>query len=94
MKLDDRNSEDKQLLIDIPDDDVPEKVAPPVKRKRHAILYRYTFFGFMNACMLLAFFTPYIGGTKGTTNFQIKNLVISLGGGQSFRFAPNFAQDF
>ena len=66
MKIDGNKTQDhEQLLIDIPVKDVTAPRQIPIKRKRHAILYRYSFFGFMNACMILAFFTSNYGGSKG-----------------------------
>jgi hypothetical protein len=54
MKIDKDNSE--PLLL---------SVSNKKKVKRKSILYRYSFFVFMNLCMILAFFTSSFGGSKG-----------------------------
>ncbi|XP_008208266.2 sodium/bile acid cotransporter 7 [Nasonia vitripennis] len=43
-------------------------VSQKKKVKRKAILYRFSFFACMNICMILAFFTSNLGGSKGLIN--------------------------
>ncbi|XP_011499698.1 PREDICTED: sodium/bile acid cotransporter 7-like [Ceratosolen solmsi marchali] len=57
MKIDKDNSE--PLIL---------SVSNKKKVKRKSIFYSYSFFVFMNLCMILAFFTSNYGGSKGIIN--------------------------